>query len=106
MTFENEIQAGFAEANSFAGESFTLSNHSGDFRGVFRGDQSPVSFDDLQGFDTATTNEASVSKSKFTANDPPMVNETLNKGADIYMITEVAGSDSASWDLKLTKSNG
>ena len=106
MSFENEIRAGFAEADLFAGESFTLSNHSGDFRGVFRGDQSPVSFDEIQGFDTATTNEVSVSKSKFTSNDPPMVNETLTNGADIYIITEVTAADSASWDIKLTKSNG
>jgi len=35
-----------------------------------------------------------------------MVNETLTNGADIYIITEVTAADSASWDIKLTKSNG
>ena len=59
MSFEDEMKTGFAEALSFAGESFTMGNHAGDFRGVFRGDDAPTAFDQIQGYETKTTNAMS-----------------------------------------------
>ena len=106
MSFDTEIQAGFAESDRFAGNSFTLSNHTGVFRGVFRGDQVDTSYDDLRGYDETTKNEASVNRNQFIEGLPPMVNESLTLGTDIYLITQVNPADAATWDLQLTKSNG
>ena len=106
MSFENEMKAGFAEMDSFAGEAFTMSNHNGMFRGVFRGDDSPTAFDDIQGFDTTTSNAMSVSKSQFTIGAPPMVNELITSKSGVYTITGVESVDDSTWDILLTKRDG
>ncbi len=107
MSFFDDINAGVTEAVSTMGESFTLSNHTGDFRGVFAGDDSPTSFDDIQGHDTEISNSVSVSKSLFVSGAPPMINESLtdSKGG-IYVITGVNSVDDATWDLILQKNDG
>jgi len=105
MSLENEIRAGFAAANSFAGEPFTMSNHTGIFRGVFRGDTAPTSFD-LQGYDVKTTNALTISKRLFTANNPPIVNERVtSEGGDVYTVTAIESPDGANYDLQLQKVN-
>ena len=105
MSLKDEIRAGFAAANSFAGEPFTMSNHSGIFSGVFRGDTAPTSFD-LQGYDVKTTNALTVSKQLFTANNPPIVNERVtNEGGDVYTVTAIESPDGANYDLQLQKVN-
>ena len=104
MSLEDEIKAGFAAAESFAGEPFTLSNHSGIFRGVFRGDESPTAFDDIQGYDVKTTNAVSVDKSRFVQGDAPAINERVeNSNGERYTITGVESGDGATWDLTLQK---
>jgi len=104
MSFENEMKAGFAEMDAFAGEAFTMSNHAGTFRGVFAGDDSPTAFDDIQGFDTTVTNAMSVSKSLFIAGSPPMVNELITKpNGDRYTITGINQVDDSTWDIILSK---
>lgn len=104
MSFEDEINAGFAEAESFAGAPFSMSNHAGDFIGVFRGDESPTTFDQIQGYETQTTNAVSVSKSLFADGSPPMINEriTLPSG-DKYNITSIQSADTATWEITLQK---
>ncbi len=103
MSLEDEIRAGFAAANSFAGEPFTMSNHSGIFRGVFRGETAPTSFD-LQGFDVKTTNALTVSVSDFVKNDPPIINERItNEAGEIYTITSIQSPDAVNYDLQLQK---
>ena len=103
MSLEDELKLGFAEMDAFAGESFTMSNHSGTFRGVFRGDDSPTAFDDIQGFDTTTSNALSVDKSQFTDGAPPMVNELITNKGGRYTITGVESVDDSTWDILLTK---
>ena len=105
MSLEDEISAGFAAANDFAGESFTMSNHAGTFTGVFRGDTAPTSFD-LQGYDVKTTNALSVSKLLFRPNNPPIINERVtNGGGDVYTVTAIESPDGANYDLQLQKVN-
>lgn len=104
MSLEDEISAGFAAANDFAGESFTMSNHAGTFTGVFRGDESPTAFDEIQGYDVKTTNAVSVGKSLFVQGDPPAINERIvNSKGEQYTITGVESGDDSSWDLTLQK---
>jgi hypothetical protein len=104
MSFSDDINAGMNEAVSTMGESFTMGNHTGTFKGVFRGENSPVSFEDIQGFDTKTTDALTVSKSLFTEGAPPMVNELVTKAnGDRFTITMIENGDSSSWDLELTK---
>ena len=104
MSFLDDINAGVNEAVSTMGESFTMSNHNGTFKGVFRGETSPVSFEDIQGFDTSTTDSLTVSKSLFTEGAPPMVNELVTKAnGDRFTITMIESGDSSSWDIEMTK---
>ena len=103
MSLEDELKSGFAEMDAFAGEAFTMSNHTGMFRGVFRGDDSPTAFDDIQGFDTTTSNAMSVCKSQFTEGAPPMVNELITNSGGNYTITGVESVDESTWDILLTK---
>ena len=103
MSLEDELKSGFAEMDAFAGEAFTMSNHTGTFRGVFRGDDSPTAFDDIQGFDTTTSNAMSVDKSQFTEGAPPMVNELITNKSGAYTITGVESVDDSTWDILLTK---
>ena len=104
MSLADEISAGFAAASDFAGEAFTMANHVGTFRGVFRGENSPTDFD-LQGYDVKTTNAITVSASLFDSESPPLVNERITKGADIYFITSVEIPDLVNFDIKLEKAN-
>lgn len=102
MAFDDEILTGFGEASDFMAEAFTLSNHVGTFRGVFRGEQSPVDHSGLEGYDTDTTDALSASKAQFT--QPPMVNETLTKSTgERYVITMVENGDASAWDMELTR---
>ena len=104
MSFENEMIAGFAEAENFAGESFTMGNHTGDFRGVFKGDDAPTAFDQIQGYETKTTNALSVSKSLFLQGAPPMINERITKSnGERYNITGIESVDDATWEIVLQK---
>lgn len=104
MSFFDDIDAGVNEAVSTMGESFTMSNHNGTFSGVFRGETSPVEFDDIQGYDTKTTDGLTVSKSLFIEGAPPMVNETITKANGArFTITQIEDGDSSSWDIELTK---
>lgn len=104
MSFFDDIDAGVNEAVSTMGESFTMSNHNGTFKGVFRGENSPVAFDDVQGYETKTTDSLTVSKALFLKGAPPMINETITKtnGAR-FTITQIEDGDSSSWDIELTK---
>lgn len=102
MGLYDEILTGFDEADEFMAEEFTLSNHLGTFRGIFRGEQSPVDHAGIEGYDTETTDALSARKYQFTS--PPMVNETLTKTTgERYVITIVEGSDPSSWDMELTR---
>jgi hypothetical protein len=104
MSFFDDINAGINEAVTTMGESFTMGNHVGTFKGVFRGETSPVAFDDIQGFDTKTTDGLTVSKSLFTAGAPPMTNEAITKADGTrWNITQIENGDSSSWDIELTK---
>ena len=104
MSFEDEMITGFAEAESFAGESFTMGNHTGDFRGVFRGDDAPTAFDQIQGYETKTTNALSVSKLLFLQGSPPMINERVtNANGERYNITGVESVDNSTWEIILQK---
>ena len=81
-----------------------MSNHAGSFAGVFRGDESPTAFDDIQGYDVKTTNAVSVGKSLFVQGDPPAINERIvNSKSEHYIITAVESGDDATWDLTLQK---
>jgi hypothetical protein len=107
MSFFDDINAGMAEAVSTMGESFTMANHTGMFKGVFRGESAPVSFDDIQGFDKKTSDALTVSKALFTAGAPPMVDEIVTKSDGTeWTITMIESGDLSSWDLELTKRNG
>tara|TARA_R110002110_G_scaffold3566_1_gene18228 strand:- start:232 stop:555 length:324 start_codon:yes stop_codon:yes gene_type:complete len=104
MSFEDEMMAGFAEADNFAGESFTMGNHNGSFRGVFKGDDAPTEFDKIQGFETKTTNALSVSKLLFLKGAPPMINELITKAnSDRYNIIGIESVDEATWEIMLQK---
>lgn len=104
MTFLDDINAGMNEAVSTMGESFTMGNHTGTFKGVFRGENSPVEFKEIQGFDTKTTDALTVSKALFTKGTPPMVNELITKSNGTrWNITMIEDGDSSSWDIELTK---
>ena len=104
MSFLDDINAGVNEAVGTMGESFTMSNHTGTFMGVFRGETSPVSFENIQGFDTKTTDALTVSKSLFTKGAPPMTNELITKAnGDRFTITMIESGDSSSWDIEMTK---
>jgi hypothetical protein len=104
MSFFDDIDAGVNEAVSTMGESFTLSNHAGTFNGVFRGETSPVEFENIQGYDTKTTDALTVSKSLFTDGAPPMVNELITKANGTrWNITQIEDGDSSSWDIELSK---
>ena len=107
MSFDDEMKKGFAEAESFAGESFTMSNHTGAFRGVFRGDDAPTDLDKLQGYEVKTTNAMSVSKSLFIRGAPPMINEAITKSDQTrYIITGIESVDAATWEILLHKQDG
>ena len=107
MSFDDEMKKGFAEAESFAGELFTMSNHTGAFRGVFRGDDAPTDFDKLQGYEVKTTNAMSVSKSLFIRGAPPMINEAITKSDQTrYIITGIESVDAATWEILLHKQDG
>ncbi len=104
MSFFDDIDAGVNEAVSTMGESFTMSNHVGTFKGVFRGETSPVDYGDVQGYDTETTDALTVNKSLFTEGAPPMVNEEITKSnGDRFVITMIESGDSSSWDMELNK---
>ncbi len=104
MSFFSDIDAGVNEAVSTMGESFTMGNHNGTFKGVFRGESSPVAFDDLQGYDTKTADALTVSKSLFIEGAPPMVNELITKANGTrWVITMIENGDASSWDIELTK---
>lgn len=107
MSFDDEIAAGFEAANSFVGEEFLLSNHSGVYTGVFAGDSSDVDFDDLQGHDIKISNSVSVLKSEFVAGSPPLVDEVLTKRdcGEKYNVTAVESFENTTWDLSLTRIN-
>jgi hypothetical protein len=107
MSLDDEMITGFAEAESFAGESFTMSNHIGVFRAVFRGDDAPTDFDKLQGYEVNTTNAMSVSKSLFLKGAPPMINEAITKSDQSrYIITGIESVDAATWEITLHKQDG
>ena len=104
MSFFDDIDAGVNEAVSTMGESFTMSNHAGTFRGVFRGETAPTEFDNIQGYDTKTTDAMTVSKSLFTPGAPPMVNELITKANGTrWTITGIESGDNSSWDIELNK---
>jgi len=104
MSFFNDIDAGMKEAASTMGETFTMSNHAGTFKGVFRGETSPVDYGDVQGYDTETTDALTIGKSWFTPATPPMVNEEITKAnGDRFIITMIESGDASSWDMELNK---
>ena len=98
------LTQGVNEAVSTMGESFTMSNHNGTFKGVFRGETSPTEFDKVQGYDTKTTDALTVSKTLFTKGAPPMVNELITKAnGDRFTVTMVESGDESSWDIELSQ---
>ena len=102
MSLFEEISTGFDEALVMMSEGFTLSNHSGRFSGIFRGEDSPVDHSEIQGFETETTQALSTLKSQFLS--PPMVNEGLTKDTgERYVITMIESSDETTWDMELTR---
>ena len=102
MGLFDEISTGFDEALTMMAEGFTLSNHTGRFSGIFRGEDAPVDHDNIQGYDTDTTQALSVRKSQFL--QPPMVNEELTKDTgERYVLTMVESSDETTWDIELTR---
>lgn len=102
MSLFEEISTGFDEALVMMSEGFTLSNHSGRFSGIFRGEDAPVEHESIQGYDTETTQALSVRKSLFL--QPPMVNETLTKDTgERYVITMIESNDETTWDMELTR---
>lgn len=102
MSLNDEILAGFDEAEIFMSESFTLSNHTGDFTGIFRGENAPTDHSMIEGYDTETTDTLSANKAQFDT--PPMVNETLTKSTgQRYVVTMVEDGDNASWNLELRR---
>ena len=102
MSLFDEISNGFDEAVTMMAEGFTLSNHAGSFVGIFRGEDAPVSHDEIQGYQTETTQAISAKKAQFL--EPPMVNETLTKSTgERYAITAIESSDETTWDLELTR---
>lgn len=107
MSFFDDIDAGIKAATSTMGETFTMSNHAGTFKGVFRGETAPTAFDDLQGYDTKTTDALTIGKSWFTPATPPMVNEIITKtNGDRFVIKGIENGDNSSWDIELTKRDG
>lgn len=107
MSFFTDIDRGVNQAVSTMGESFTMGNHSGVFKGVFRGESAPVSFDDIQGFDKKTNDSLTVSKALFTDGAPPMVNEVITKSdGSEWTITRIENGDLSSWDMEIQKRNG
>jgi len=107
MSFFTDIDAGITEAVSTMGESFTMGNHAGTFKGVFRGESAPVSFDDLQGYDKKTNDSVTVSKALFIIGAPPMVNELITKSdGTAWTITMIENGDLSSWDMEIQKRNG
>ena len=108
MSFDDEIARGFDEATSFAGEAFTLSDHSGIYLGVFNGDSAEVGFEKLQGYENEVTNSVSVAKSSFGYSAPPAVDEVLKKSKckTKYNIVAVQSFDGATWDLSLVRIDG
>jgi hypothetical protein len=104
MSFFDDINAGVNEAVDTMGESFTMGNHDGTFKGVFRGESSPVEFEKMQGFDTKTTDALTVSKSLFIKGAPPMTDELITKADGTrWNITMIENGDSSSWDIELSK---
>ena len=102
MSLFDEISIGFDEAVTMMAEGFTLSNHSGTFTGIFRGEDAPVDHSEIQGYNTETTQALSAKKAQFL--EPPMVNETLTKETgERYAITMVESSDETTWDMELTR---
>jgi len=102
MSLNDEILTGFDEAESFMAESFGLSNHSGIFQGIFRGEDAPVDHTHIEGYDTETTEALSAKKAQFL--EPPMVNETLQKTTgERYVITMIESSDASTWDMELRR---
>ena len=102
MSLFDEISSGFDEAETMMAEGFTLSNHSGKFTGIFRGEDAPVDHGEIQGYQTETTQALSAKKSQFL--EPPMVNETLTKDTgERYAITMIESSDETTWDMELTR---
>lgn len=102
MSLYDEVLTGFDEADDFMADDFTLSNHSGTFRGIFKGEDAPVDHGDIQGYETKATDAVSAKKSQFL--QPPMVNEELTKAtSERYVITTVESSDPSSWDLELER---
>lgn len=104
MSFFDDIQSGLNESVFTMGEPFTMGNHTGQFKGVFRGETSPVEFEGLQGYDTNTADALTVSKALFAAGDPPKVNEQITKANGTrWTITGIESGDSAAWDIELTQ---
>ena len=104
MSFFTDIDAGMAEAVDTMGESFTMGNHTGTFKGVFRGESSPTAFDDIQGYNTKTADALTVSKSLFTEGAPPKVDELITKANGTrWNITMIENGDLSTWDIELTK---
>lgn len=102
MSLFDEISSGFDEALTMMEEKFTLSNHAGPFVGIFRGEDAPVDHDNIQGYQTETTQALSVRKDQFAA--PPMVNEEVTKKTgERYAITMIESSDETTWDMELTR---
>ena len=102
MSFNDEIASGFAEAQTFIGEAFTISGRLESFSGIFRGEMSPVSFD-LQGFDSKPTNQLSSNKDQFSG-IAPLINQRLTKATgEIYSITGIEAPDGVSYDFQLQK---
>lgn len=103
MSFLDDIDAGINAAVSTMGESFTMSNHTGTFSAVFRGETSPTEFDKSQGYETKTTDALTVSKSLFTDGAPPLRNELITKtNGTRWTITMVESGDESSWDIELS----
>ena len=104
MSFFDDIDAGVNEAVSTMGESFTMGNHTGTFKGVFRGESSPTEYDKIQGYETKTTDSLTISKAAFTEGAPPMVNEAITKtDGTRWNITKIENGDASSWDMEISK---
>ena len=98
------IMNGLGEAATAAGGAFLLSRHTGEYFGVWRGEQASIDHL-LDGHDTEASDAISTPKAPFTS--APQVGEIVIRKSDgeTFTIVQVDQPDAVSYDLLLKQRN-
>lgn len=102
--FDDFIRAGLNETAAVAGERCMLSQHTGVFTAVFRGEENDIEHE-MGGHDSPATEAATIEADQFASIDPPLVDEILTRESDgvTFTVVSVERAHLTCYDLMLTQ---